>query len=137
MVRVRGLKISFLIVAVILVFTCLCIPASAVDVIGLNVSDNTLERGDTVDVVILSPVLPDNADSANIKVYYDADVFDVVSSTWDVDISGDGNRSRYSIGTNSDENGTFFALAAASGNYNTATRLGGIEVGGKQIKFMI
>jgi hypothetical protein len=135
MVRVRGLKIIFLIAAMLLMFTYLCIPSSAEEVIGINVSKTQIERGETVDVIVLSPVLPDNADSTSLKVYYDSDVFDVVSSAWSVDISGVTNKTLYSTNVGSDEGGSFICLAAASGNYNTTTGIGGMDVKDKQVRF--
>ncbi|MBO6230188.1 MAG: hypothetical protein J6O50_06440 [Ruminiclostridium sp.] len=127
MVRTKGLKIIFLIVSVILIFTYLYIPASADSdysnlQVGLNIipqsGKTVIERGDNIKFVVLSPNnFESNADNISISVKFDPEVFEIdpESAYWDVVVAGDAEYSKFTRNVFTDSEGTYFTLVAASG----------------------
>ena len=143
MVRVRRLKIIFLIVSVLLVSAFIAVPSSAlgsvVD-IGISLTDQNLDyaefgRGDVFTVNIDTPVFPANADGVEIKVYYDADALELVDSAWTPGFGNFTDLAKFkaqAVGASKDAGGSFFAFAASSaknddipvnGGFTLSTRL--------------
>ncbi len=125
MVRVRRLKILFLIMSVLLVAAFIAVPSSAlgnvVD-IGISLTDQNLDyaefdRGDIFTVNIDTPVFPENADGVEIKVYYDANALELVDSEWTPGFGNFTDLTKFkaqAIGASKDAGGSFFAFAASS-----------------------
>ncbi|MBQ8614396.1 MAG: hypothetical protein IJ416_09300, partial [Ruminiclostridium sp.] len=79
-----------------------CFTAYAAEVSGLSVSDNELTVGDDFEVYVNVPANSENADTASLKVEFDASAFEVKS--WEPVVSG---------GTAGKGDG-YFSLAAAN-----------------------
>ncbi len=143
MARVKGLKILFLILAAMLVFSSLCIPASAEGLqVGLNLvprnGKTILERGDYVELIILSPAdFECDADNIKLSIGFDPRVFEVISSEWDVRMDGSPEYSAYSSSVTTVSGNTYFTIVAASGTFDIASRTGGMSVKNNPFKLTV
>ena len=142
MVRVRRLKILFLIMSVLLVSVFITVPSFAlgnvVD-IGISLTDQNLDyaefnRGDVFTVNIDTPEFAANADGVEIRVYYDRNVLELVDSEWTPGFGNFTDLAKFkaqAVGASSDAAGSFFAFAASSAKNDDIPVAGGFRLSTK------